>query len=265
MRFAADSLWIAFLSGLLLLMVSCGASRCLWERATDARGLSKHRAGCHFYKKSSILASQRRHERAKEAVATHSTISTTSTHWQAGSSAGNRDLDSDLSKFVNTLHVSCPPDLACNISSCRLQRLGRPRPIAPCRSLEKQRPGSASRGSSEPNLTRSLADSQCCSPEILRYHGDVDAEMDSDINDGNGIDFEDCQVGSYFFRYRPSSITFLIVGLFQSKCVLADEFQDTWMTSSPQRRILITPMTMVRALLKIRPRSQLDPGFDVFS
>ncbi|KAG1815362.1 hypothetical protein EV424DRAFT_1348472 [Suillus variegatus] len=102
MRFAAESLWIAFLSSLLLLMVSCGASRCSWERATDARGLSRHHASCHFYKKSSVLASQRRLERAKEAVFTHST--TTSIHRQAGSSTGNRD--SDLSKSVNNLHTS---------------------------------------------------------------------------------------------------------------------------------------------------------------
>lgn len=210
MRFAAESLWIAFLSSLLLLMVSCGASRCSWERATDARGLSRHHASCHFYKKSSVLASQRRLERAKEAVFTHST--TTSIHRQAGSSTGNRD--SDLSKSVNNLHVSCPSDLVCNLSSCRLQRLGRPRPIAPCWSLAKQKPGSASHGSSESNLTRSLADSQYCSVEIPRHHADVDAEMDSDINDGNGVDFEDFQGSSYFFGYRPSTITFLIVGLF---------------------------------------------------
>lgn len=37
--------------------------------------------------------------------------------------------------------------------------------------------------------------------------------MDSDINDGNRVNFEDFQVGSYFFGYWLSAITFLIVGL----------------------------------------------------
>ncbi|KAG1855096.1 hypothetical protein C8R48DRAFT_776498 [Suillus tomentosus] len=40
---------------------------CSWERAKDARGLSRHRASCHLYKRYSVLATQKRRERAKEA------------------------------------------------------------------------------------------------------------------------------------------------------------------------------------------------------
>lgn len=102
MHFAIESLWIAFLLGLLLLlMVSCRALQCPWERATDAHKLSRHCASCHFYKKSNVLASQRRLEQAKDVVSTHFT--TTSTHRQAGSSTGT-SCDSDLSKSMNTLH-----------------------------------------------------------------------------------------------------------------------------------------------------------------
>jgi hypothetical protein len=88
-------------------MVSCGAPRCLWERPTDARGLSRHHASCHFYKKSTALASQKRLERAKEAVSAHLTRNSTShgsTHPQAGRSTV--DHHSDISKSVNPLHVS---------------------------------------------------------------------------------------------------------------------------------------------------------------
>jgi hypothetical protein len=49
-------------------MVSCEAPGCSWERKTDNRGLDRHRAACHFYKRSSTLASQKRQDRAKEAV-----------------------------------------------------------------------------------------------------------------------------------------------------------------------------------------------------
>jgi hypothetical protein len=70
----------------LSLMVSCGALGCSWERATDARGLNRHRASCHLFKKTSVLASQKRQERAKEAAFAH--------------------LAADLS--VNTSHVSSP-------------------------------------------------------------------------------------------------------------------------------------------------------------
>jgi hypothetical protein len=65
-----ETLWIGFLFFLLIMMVSCDAPGCSWarERATDNRGLSRHRANCRFYKRVSSLASQRRKERAKEAV-----------------------------------------------------------------------------------------------------------------------------------------------------------------------------------------------------
>lgn len=53
---------------LLFTMVSCGAQSCSWEKATDSRGLSRHRASCHFYKRSSILAMQKRQQRARDAT-----------------------------------------------------------------------------------------------------------------------------------------------------------------------------------------------------
>lgn len=61
---------ITLLSSLFLslLMVLCGALDCSWERAMDTRGLSRHRASCLSYKKSSVLATKKRQERVKEAA-----------------------------------------------------------------------------------------------------------------------------------------------------------------------------------------------------
>ncbi|KAG1717827.1 hypothetical protein EDD22DRAFT_855856 [Suillus occidentalis] len=60
-------LWIVFL---FLSMVSCGAQGCSWERATDNRGLNRHRTACHFFKKSSILATEKRLQRVRNATST---------------------------------------------------------------------------------------------------------------------------------------------------------------------------------------------------
>lgn len=53
---------------LLFAMVSCGALGCSWEKTTDNRGLSRHRASCHLFKRSSILATQKRQQRARDAT-----------------------------------------------------------------------------------------------------------------------------------------------------------------------------------------------------
>jgi hypothetical protein len=47
---------------------ACKAPGCSWEKATDSRGLSRHRATCQSYNKYKVLSSQKRHERAKEAA-----------------------------------------------------------------------------------------------------------------------------------------------------------------------------------------------------
>lgn len=64
----AAALLIVLLCAFLSMIVSCGASGCVWEKATDTRGLNRHRTSCHFYRKSSILASKKRLERAKDAA-----------------------------------------------------------------------------------------------------------------------------------------------------------------------------------------------------
>jgi hypothetical protein len=66
MRFPeALQVWIGVF--FFLLMVSCNAPGCSWERSTDNRGLNRHRASCCFYKRASSLASRKRQDRAKEA------------------------------------------------------------------------------------------------------------------------------------------------------------------------------------------------------
>jgi hypothetical protein len=60
----SDTFWITLFL-FLLLMVSCGALGCSWERATDNWGLNRHHATCHLFKKSSTLASQKDKTRQK--------------------------------------------------------------------------------------------------------------------------------------------------------------------------------------------------------
>jgi hypothetical protein len=67
MRFSKIILTGGFLL-FFLVMVSCEAPGCSWERKTDNRGLTRHRAVCPFYKRSSTLASQKRQDRAKGAA-----------------------------------------------------------------------------------------------------------------------------------------------------------------------------------------------------
>lgn len=55
----------------ILVMVSCNAPGCNWERTTDSQGLSRHHTACLFHKRASTLANQRRHTRAREAVASN--------------------------------------------------------------------------------------------------------------------------------------------------------------------------------------------------
>jgi hypothetical protein len=68
------SSWITLLLFLLLIMVTCDAPGCSWGKKTDTRELSRHRASCHFYKKFSILSSQKRQECAKEAVSANAVL-----------------------------------------------------------------------------------------------------------------------------------------------------------------------------------------------
>ncbi|KAG2738476.1 hypothetical protein P692DRAFT_20882205 [Suillus brevipes Sb2] len=67
MRLPRPSSGISFII-LVLLMVSCGAVRCSWERATDFRGLDRHRTTCKYYQKESKLAAEKRRDRARESV-----------------------------------------------------------------------------------------------------------------------------------------------------------------------------------------------------
>lgn len=62
----SEILWTGIL--FFLLMVVCSAQGCSWERTTDSCGLTRHHTSCRFYKRASTLASQRRHDHAKEAV-----------------------------------------------------------------------------------------------------------------------------------------------------------------------------------------------------
>jgi hypothetical protein len=50
-------------------MVFCGAQGCSWEKATDNRGLDRHRVSCSFFRRSSVLATQKQLEHARNATA----------------------------------------------------------------------------------------------------------------------------------------------------------------------------------------------------
>lgn len=66
-----ETIWTGFFFLFLVVMVSCDAPGCFWERKTDNQGLTRHRAACHFYKRSSTLASQKRQDRAKNAISSN--------------------------------------------------------------------------------------------------------------------------------------------------------------------------------------------------
>jgi hypothetical protein len=53
---------------IFVLMVTCGAFLCLWERNTDFRGLDRHRTACKHYQKESKLAAEKRRDRARESA-----------------------------------------------------------------------------------------------------------------------------------------------------------------------------------------------------
>ncbi|KAG2360045.1 hypothetical protein BDR07DRAFT_1378253 [Suillus spraguei] len=46
----------------------CNAPGCSWEKATDSQGLTRHHATCKLYQRSSVISSQKRQERAKDAA-----------------------------------------------------------------------------------------------------------------------------------------------------------------------------------------------------
>jgi hypothetical protein len=69
MRILLDTLWILLL---LIPMVSCGAHGCSWGGTTDGRGLNRHRASCSFFKRATVVASQKRLQRARDATLANS-------------------------------------------------------------------------------------------------------------------------------------------------------------------------------------------------
>ncbi|KAG2048807.1 hypothetical protein BDR06DRAFT_1012728 [Suillus hirtellus] len=121
-------------------MVLCGALDCSWERATDTRSLSRHRASCLSYKKSSVLATKKRQERVKEAA------------------------------FAN-------------LAAADLPKIGRPRPIAPRRSLGRQRGGSAA-------LTFNPTSPVASQGPLYIPRDDIHVDVEMDINCGDEIDLE---------------------------------------------------------------------------
>lgn len=64
MRFLQGVLWIL----LFCSMVSCGTQGCSWEKASDNRELNKHCTSCSFFRRSSVLAQQKRLEHVRNAA-----------------------------------------------------------------------------------------------------------------------------------------------------------------------------------------------------
>jgi hypothetical protein len=76
MRFCLPSrvaLCLVFLLLVVMVTVSesllrCNATGCSWAKDTDPRGLSRHRATCRHYRIASVLATEKRRERARESI-----------------------------------------------------------------------------------------------------------------------------------------------------------------------------------------------------
>jgi hypothetical protein len=67
----SSSCWILFLVfilSIIIMVTSCGALHCSWEKDTDFRGLDRHHSTCKYYQRESTLAAQKRQDRARESV-----------------------------------------------------------------------------------------------------------------------------------------------------------------------------------------------------
>lgn len=189
----------------LTVMVSCNAPGCGWERATDNRGLSRHRASCHFYKRVSSLASRRRHDRAKEAV-----ISSFIPKPSAGTSVSDSDscFKSDF-QLLNLFDI-----LFQGISAIRHVK-DRPSlvPIAPCRLVG---PISMACGLSSAEPASSLTDSRhrdSLDSEQQQNSQNHDVQVENDT--GVMIELDHCDSGSYHIIRLSSNFVSLITCTFQ--------------------------------------------------
>lgn len=178
-------------------MVSCGAPGCQWERKTDNRGLNRHRASCHLYKKVNSLASRRRQDRTKEAVISN-LISNSSTSTSVSDSC-----------FGFELPAQADPGLSQRISAIRhVRELPSLVPIAPCRLI---RSISMARGLSCAQSESSLTDSQHpFDSEQQQINQNHDVEMGNSF--GGMIESDHRDSGSCLLRRLPrSSFNFVFI------------------------------------------------------
>lgn len=142
------SIWIiVLLSGLFLLMVSCGAPSCSWERATDTRGLNRHRASCHLYRKSSALATQKRQEHAKGAAALHARLShchgdlpANSSHVSTCDNYSYEQLMQPSTSDNDPSETNCSPQVISTEAKAGFYHPARPRYLQSCRLPTLPRP-----------------------------------------------------------------------------------------------------------------------------
>jgi hypothetical protein len=78
-----------------MVTVSCGASRCSWEKDTDFRGLSRHRSTCKHYQKARTLASQKRRDWTNESIKTSQKLTATTTTTGSSSTTPVRLTESE--------------------------------------------------------------------------------------------------------------------------------------------------------------------------
>lgn len=112
-------LWVTrFQIIFFILMVSCNAPGCSWDKTTDTgnRGLSKHRAACRFYKRVSTLANQKRQDRAKDATASNFLPNPSVSYWLSNATSAST---AHLSTLENFSRPKCegPSELEANRTS----------------------------------------------------------------------------------------------------------------------------------------------------
>lgn len=242
MRFS-ETLWISFFFFLLMVTVSCNAPGCSWQRMTDNRALNKHRANCHFYKRVSTLASQKRQDRAKDAALSNLVSVTVS-----GFLLWNRTFN----------HRYCQPQrlpAVWHVRDCPSLK-----PIAPCSLVGPVSMAVGLRNTSE----SSLVDSRHPLDSQNRQTNESDFEMGSIGSDSGNV--WDYHSGSYFLARGSSHLLVYlpIARIFQRKLYsLWDEFLDLSTISNFHKMILIIPTTLTSDQLKWLHYLP-DPGYSMF-
>jgi hypothetical protein len=128
--------WVGLcLVSILFMIFRCNntatGSGCLWEKDTDSRGLSRHRATCRHYQKASTLATEKRRERARNSIESSRKFTS---HRDQLRPQGSSHSNTTVSQFNIARELSCRLMYQTSLEPIRSTNLKyrRCKPIAHC-------------------------------------------------------------------------------------------------------------------------------------